>query len=113
MSDIAITLIGAIILLVIFVFCKKGSRTENPSQPNGCHAIYVRIELVLDGHPDDNAAALQRVDRNRDEGSSQFCSGCGCVFWTRSEDHRPTIENHRFPIRLSTTVERIEDNQED
>ncbi|KAH3726883.1 hypothetical protein DPMN_052759, partial [Dreissena polymorpha] len=58
------------------------SRTENPSQPNGCHAINVRIELVLDGHPDYNAVALQRVHRNRDEGSSQYCSGCGCVVWT-------------------------------
>ncbi|KAH3726643.1 hypothetical protein DPMN_052828 [Dreissena polymorpha] len=108
MSDIAITLIGAIILLVIFVFCKKGSRTENPSQPNGCHSINVRIELVLDGH-----AALQRVHRNHDEGSSQHCTGCGCRVWTRFEDHRHAIENHVIPIRLSTTVERIEDNQAD
>ncbi|KAH3726849.1 hypothetical protein DPMN_052721 [Dreissena polymorpha] len=73
------------------------SKTENPSQPNGSHGIDGRIELVQHEHLA-NATVLHRVHRTSNVSSSQHFTGCGCQV---------------NPIRLSNTVERIDDSQEE
>ncbi|KAH3772045.1 hypothetical protein DPMN_173377 [Dreissena polymorpha] len=73
------------------------SRTENPSQPNGSHGIDLRIELVQHGHSYADATFHNRVNTTSNVSSSQYFTGCGCRV---------------NPVRLSNTVEQIDDGQE-
>ncbi|KAH3726873.1 hypothetical protein DPMN_052748 [Dreissena polymorpha] len=77
-------------------------------------AIDMRIVLMHDGHTNANAIARPSVHRNSNESWSQHVSGCRYLDGTMDDEYtRQANQNQVNPIRLSNTVERIEDNQEE
>ncbi|KAH3726845.1 hypothetical protein DPMN_052717 [Dreissena polymorpha] len=67
-----------------------------------------------DGHADAYTTARPSVHRNSNESWSQHLSGCRYLDWTMDDEYTTqAIQNHVNPIRLSTSIERIEDNQDE
>ncbi|KAH3726642.1 hypothetical protein DPMN_052510 [Dreissena polymorpha] len=104
----AILFIFGVVILILMIIrlingrCEQqerfSSRTENSSQPNG--------SVMQHGHST-NAIVPHRVNTTSNVSSSQHVTGCG--FQVRHFTGCGCLVN---PIRLSSTVERIDDSQE-
>ncbi|KAH3726640.1 hypothetical protein DPMN_052508 [Dreissena polymorpha] len=75
---------------------------------NSSRGIDGRIVLVQHGHSDANATVHHRVNTTSNVSSTQHFTGCGCLV-----NHITGCGCLVNPIRLSNTVERIEDSQEE